>query len=188
MKKTITFLCAGLLTLGLSAQNFGVGLDYMMLSGTMIENEAGEAVKNSDGEDVSASSAVLNLNYAYAINDDMSAVVSAGYGMGFGLVPMKASLSYGFSTSISANIGMGIYMISDDGYNPTGVEGEEGSANEAGFSAGIAYHMNDIGIGLGYEMIKSDGEISLNSFTIGLSYSFGGGSGDSATDSAPSGK
>ena len=99
MKKTITFLCAGLLTLGLSAQNFGLGLDYMMLSGTMIENEAGEAVKNSDGEDVSASSAVLNLNYAYAINEDMSAVVSAGYGMGFGLVPMKASLQRFFGVN-----------------------------------------------------------------------------------------
>ena len=105
MKKTITLLCAGLLTLGLSAQNFGVGLDYMMLSGTMVKDDAGEAQKNDAGDDVGGSSAVLNVNYTYPINDDMSVIGSVGYGMGFGLVPMKASLSYGITSSISANLG-----------------------------------------------------------------------------------
>jgi predicted porin len=43
---------------------------------------------------------------------------------------------------------------------------------------GLKYHMNNIGIGLGYEMIKSGDHSSLNSFTIGLSYAFGGQSTD----------
>jgi hypothetical protein len=207
MKKTITFLCAGLLTLGLSAQNFGVGLDYMMLSGTMVKDTAGNAVSYvADGEtestDVSGSSAVLNLNYTYSINDDMSAVLSAGYGMGFGIVPLKAGISYGFSPSLSANVGMGLYMITDDSYVPNGSAdgvlpddydandpGASGSTNELGMNLGLKYHMNNIGIGLGYEMIKGGDHSSLNSFTIGLSYSFGGGSGDSApADAAPAGK
>ena len=190
MKKTITFLCAGLLTLGLSAQNFGVGLDYMMLSGTMIKDADGNAVSYlPEGEnelaEASASSAVLNLNYTYPINDDMSVIGSVGYGMGFGLIPMKASLSYGLTSSMSANLGMGLYMITDDSYLPTGVEdgslpddydssdpGATGSKNELGMSLGIKYHMNNIGIGLGYEMIKGGDHSSLNAFTIGLSYSF----------------
>ena len=189
MKKIYSLMVVAILgTTTMFGQGFGVGLDYMMLSGTMIESESGIAVKNTEGEDVSGSSAVLNLNYTYNLSEKLDMVGSVGYGMGFGLVPMKLGVSYGIASNISANLGMGMYMITDDGYNPTGVEGEEGSANEAGYSAGIAYHMNDIGIGLGYEMIKSDGEISLNSFTIGLSYSFGGGSGDSAPDSAPTGK
>ena len=205
MKKTITFLCAGFLTLGLSAQNFGVGLDYMMLSGTMIEDADGNAVmykandEDTEMTEVGSSAAVLNLSYAYSINDDMSAILSAGYGMGFGIVPLKAGISYGISSSISVNAGMGMYMITDAGYTPMeSVEGDvdsdgnelswKGSSNEFGGGAGITYHMNNIGIGLGYEMIKGGDNSSLNSFTIGLSYSFGGGSGGESAPAAPAGK
>ena len=75
MKKTITFLCAGLLTLGLSAQNFGVGLDYMMLSGTMVKDTAGNAVSympedaeaGDEPTEVKSSSAVLSLSYTYIL-------------------------------------------------------------------------------------------------------------------------
>jgi len=81
MKKTITFLFAGLFTLGLSAQNFGVGLDYMMLSGTMIKDADGNKVTYTpEGEtavsEVSSSSIVLNVNYTYPINEDISIVES----------------------------------------------------------------------------------------------------------------
>jgi hypothetical protein len=194
MKKTITLLCAGLLTLGLSAQNFGVGLDYMMLSGTMVKDADGNAVSympegETTASEVSSSSAVLNVNYTYPINNDMSVIGSVGYGMGFGLVPMKASLSYGISSSISANLGMGMYMITDDGYVP--VEGKvgddewKGSSNELGMSLGLKYHMDAIGIGLGYEMIKGGDHSSLNAFTIGLSYAFGGKGGSATKTKKP---
>jgi hypothetical protein len=191
MKKTITFLFAGLFTLGLSAQNFGVGLDYMMLSGTMVDGNylpEGE----TDSTAVSGSSIVLNVHYAYPINEKMSVVGSVGYGMGFGIVPLKASISYGISSKISANLGCVFYMITDDSYVPTGVEdgeypddydsndpGATGSTNELGMSLGVKYHMNAIGIGLGYEMIKGGDNSSLNAFTIGLSYGFGGDSSSS---------
>jgi hypothetical protein len=191
MKKTITLLCAGLLTLGLSAQNFGAGLDYMMLSGTMVKVANGDPVKYGDNNEneVSGSSAVLNVNYTHNLSEKLDMVGSVGYGMGFGLVPMKASLSYGISSSISANLGMGMYMITDDGYEPAGVEGEEGSPNEFGLSLGLKYHMDAIGIGLGYEMIKGgDDFITLNAFTIGFSYAFGGKSGGSATKAKKSSK
>ena len=202
MKRTITFLFAGLFTLGLSAQNFGVGLDYMMLSGTMVKDADGNKVTyipegETVSEEVSSSSIVLNVNYTYPINKKMSVVGSAGYGMGFGLVPLKASISYGISSKISANLGIGMYMITYDGYIPVespegavDADGEElswkGSSNELGMSLGLKYHMNAIGIGLGYEWIKGGDHSSLNAFTIGLSYGFGGGSGNS--DDSPSSK
>ena len=195
MKRTITFLFAGLFTLGLSAQNFGVGLDYMMLSGTMIKDADGNKVAYypegaTATEEVSSSSIVLNVNYTYPINKKMSVVGSAGYGMGFGLVPLKASISYGISSKISANLGIGMYMITNESYEPQEITiGEDewkGSSNELGVSLGVTYHMNAIGIGLGYEMIKGGDHSSLNAFTIGLSYGFGGGSGNS--DDSPSSK
>ena len=185
MKKTITLLFAGLVTLGLSAQNFGVGLDYMMLSGTMVKDADGNAVTYTpEGatatEEVSGSSIVLNVHYAYPINEKMSVVGSAGYGMGFGIIPLKASISYGITSEISANLGMGMYMITNESYDPQEVTiGEDewkGSSNELGISLGVKYHMNAIGIGLGYEMIKGGDHSSLSAFTIGLSYGFGGGS------------
>ena len=198
MKKTITLLFAGLLTFGVSAQDFGLGLDYMMLSGTMIKDADGNAVSyvpegETDAKEVSSSSAVLNLSYAYSLSDDMSVIGSVGYGMGFGLIPMKATLSYGLTSSISANLGMGLYMITDDSYVPTGYDGgwadgydandpgATGSTNELGMSLGVKYHMNAIGVGLGYEMIKGGDHSSLNAFTIGLSYSFGGGASEDAS-------
>jgi hypothetical protein len=101
--------------------------------------------------------------------------------MGFGLVPMKLGISYAMG-AIDINAGMGLYMITDDSYSPiegdvTGtseVEEWKGSSKEAGMNFGIVYNMNDVGIGLGYDMIKS-GVTTLNAFTISLSYAFGGG-------------
>ena len=160
-------------------QGFGAGLDYMMLSGTMIESESGIAVKNTEGEDVSGSSAVLNLNYTHNLSEKLDMVGSVGYGMGFGLVPMKLGMSYGIASNISANLGMGMYMITDDSYVPSGVDGEEGSSNEFGINLGVKYQMNNIGIGLGYDMIKGgEDTYTLNAITIGLSYAFGGKSTD----------
>ena len=181
------------------AQGFGLGLDYMMLSGTMITDADGnaltfmaeDAVEGDDAKEVSSSSAVLNLSYTHPLSEKLDMVGSLGYGMGFGLIPMKASLSYGISSNMSANFGMGLYMITDDSYVPTGYAdganadgyvgadpGATGSTNELGMSLGVKYHMNAIGMGLGYDMIKGGDHSSLNAFTINLSYSFGGNSSD----------
>ena len=179
MKKIYSLMVVALLgTTTIFAQGFGLGLDYMMLSGTMIESESGIAVKNTAGEDVSSSSAVLNLSYTHPLSEKLDMVGSLGYGMGFGLIPMKASLSYGIASNISANLGMGMYMITDDSYDPQPVTiGEDewkGSSNEFGLNFGVNYQMNAIGIGVGYDMIKGgEDTYTLNAITIGLSYAFG---------------
>jgi len=196
MKKIYSLMVVAILgTTTMFGQGFGVGLDYMMLSGTMVKDTAGNAVEyladanDTEATAVSSSSAVLSLNYTHNLSEKMDLVGSVGYGMGFGIVPLKASLSYGFSPSISANLGMGLYMITDDSYVPTGYAdganadgylaadpGATGSTNEFGMNLGLKYHMNNIGIGLGYEMIKDSDHSSLNAFTIGLSYAFGSSS------------
>ena len=94
-------------------------------------------------KDVSSSSAVLNLSYTHPLSEKLDIVGSLGYGMGFGLIPMKASLSYGIASNISANLGMGMYMITDDSYDPQPVTiGEDewkGSSNEFGLNFGVNY-------------------------------------------------
>ena len=153
MRKTITLLFAIFLALGISAQNFGVGLDYMMLSGTMVKDAEGNAVTYvPEGEtaavDASSSSAVLNVSYTHPLSEKLDMVGSVGYGMGFGLIPLKASLSYGIASNISANLGVGMYMITDDSYDPQEItigENEwKGSSNEFGINLGVNYQMNNI--------------------------------------------
>jgi len=184
MKKTITFLFASFLAFSMSAQ-FSVGLDYMMLSGTMVDGKLPPADGETDSTAVSGSSAVLNVSYTHPLSEKLDMVGSVGLGMGFGLVPMKLGISYAMG-AIDINAGMGLYTITDDSYVPYEgdlvVDGEtktyKGSSKEAGMNFGIVYNMNDIGIGLGYDMIKGDGNTTLNALTINLSYAFGGASAD----------
>jgi hypothetical protein len=89
----------------------------------------------------------------------------------------------GIASNISANLVMGMYMITDDSYDPQAVTiGEDewkGSSNEFGLNFGVNYQMNSIGIGVGYDMIKGgEDTYTLNAITIGLSYDFGGKSTD----------
>ena len=186
MKKTITFLFAAFLAFSMSAQ-FSVGLDYMMLSGTMVDGKLPPADGETDSTAVSGSSAVLNVSYTHPLSEKLDMVGSVGLGMGFELVPMKLGVSYGMTSKIDVNLGMGMYMITDDSYVPTGYEGgvapegyadtdpgATGSSNEFGMNFGVAYNMNAIGIGIGYDMIKGGEDYNtLNAFTISLSYGFG---------------
>ena len=187
MRKIITLLFTIFLVLGVSAQNFGVGLDYMMLSGTMVKDADGNAVTyipegEKEAVDVIETSAVLNVSYTQPLAEKLDMVGSIGLGMGFGLVPMKLGMSYGIS-NIDVTAGMGLYMITDASYVPyegkIGDDEWKGSSNEFGMNFGVVYNMDDVGMGLGYDMIKGDGNITLNAFTIILSYAFAG---DSAVD------
>ena len=101
--------------------------------------------------------------------------------MGFGVVPMKADLNYGIANKLSANLGLGIYIIDDETYdaNAIGVDGEEASANEFGVNLGLSYQVTSaISLGFNYNMIKMNGDYDFNGMQFGLSYAFGGQSTD----------
>ncbi len=96
---------------------------------------------------------------------------------------MKLGFSYGMG-AIDENAWMGLYKLSVGYYisyrdGLLGTDEESKSAyNEFGMNFGIVYNMNDVGIGVGYDMIKGDGNKTLNAVTINLSYAFGGNSAD----------
>ena len=155
-------------------QGLGASLDYAMWSGTMIENSE------------TTGSTIIAVNYTHNLSEKMNLVGSVGYGMGFGVVPMKADLNYGITNKLSANLGMGLYMISDSTYdaNDIGVAEEgstdavDGSANEFGINLGLSYQVTSaISLGFNYNMIKS-GDYDFNGMQFGLSYAFGGKSTD----------
>ena len=155
-------------------QALGASLDYAMWNGTMIENSE------------TTGSTIFAVNYTHNLSEKMDLVGSVGYGMGFGVVPMKAGLNYGITNKLSANLGMGLYMISDSTYdaNAIGIAEEgstepiEGSANEFGINLGLSYQVTSaISLGFNYNMIKS-GDYDFNGMQFGLSYAFGGKSTD----------
>ena len=169
MKKIYSLIVVAILgTTTMFAQGFGTSFDYAMWDGTMIENAE------------STSSVILGLNYTHSLSEKMDVVGSAGYGMGFGVTALKTDLNYGITSKISANVGMGIYMISDDTYetNSSGVDGADPSFNEFGTNLGLSYQVTSaIALGFNYNMIKG-GDYDFNGMQFGLSYAFGSKSSD----------
>jgi len=169
MKKIYTLMVVAILgTTTMFAQGLGASLDYAMWNGAMIENSE------------TTGSTILAVNYTHNLSEKMDLIGSAGYGLGFGVVPMKVDLNYGITNKFSANLGMGVYMISDETYdtNSKGVNGEAKSLNEFGTNLGLSYQLtSDISLGFNYNMIKS-GDFDFNGMQFGLAYSFGGKSSD----------
>jgi len=173
MKKIYSLIVVAVLgTTTMFGQGFGMSLDYAMWSGTMIENSE------------STGSTILAVNYTHNLSEKMDLVGSVGYGMGFGILPMKADLNYGITNKLSANLGMGLYMISDSTYdaNALGVAEEGstdvivGSTNEFGMNLGLSYQLTSaLSLGFNYNMIKM-GDFDFNGMQFGLAYSFGGSS------------
>ena len=170
MKKIYSIIVVA--TLGATTmfgQGLGVSLDYAMWNGAMIENSE------------TTGSTILAVNYTHNLSEKMDLVGSVGYGMGFGVVPIKADLNYGITNKLSANLGMGLYMISDSAYGELAIgvaeagstDAIEGSANEFGINLGLSYQVTSaISLGFNYNMIKS-GDYDFNGMQFGLSYAFG---------------
>jgi len=98
--------------------------------------------------------------------------------MGFNIIPLKANLHYTISNKVSANIGMGIYMISDTMYvhNSVGklVDGErtDPSTNEFGLNFGMSYSLtSNIALTGNYNLVKN-GNFDFNGISFGLSYNY----------------
>jgi len=150
-------------TTAMFGQGFGASLDYAMWNGSMIENSE------------STGSVIIGANYTHNLSEKMDLVGSVGYGIGFGVVPLKADLNYGITNKLSANLGMGLYMISDETYEGLlqGVDGEDYSLNEFGINLGLSYQVTSaISLGFNYNMVKS-GDYDFNGMQFGLSYAFG---------------
>ena len=178
MKNIFTFTAISIFSIStIFAQNFGISLDNTIWSGDMVRYIYPEKIENN----TSTNSVILGLNYNYNISENLDIVGSAGYAFGFKVIPLKANFNYGISDKISANIGMGIYMISDSIYshNSKGqlVEGTEErtepSLNEFGINFGMSYELNsNIDLTANFNLVKS-GDYDLNGISFGLSYAFG---------------
>jgi hypothetical protein len=171
MKKFYSLVLVAILaTTTMFGQGFGASLDYAMWNGAMTDTSE------------NPSSIIIGVSYTHNLSAKMDLVGSAGYGIGFEVVPLKADLKYSITNKLSANLGMGMYMISDSTYDKKAigvlVDGnrEDKSTNEFGINLGLGYQITSaLSLGFNYNMIKS-GDYDFNGMQFGLAYSFGGNS------------
>jgi len=178
MKNTFTFIAISIFSMTtIFAQNFGISLKNTIWSGDMVRYIYPEGIENTN----STNSVILGLNYNYTLSENLDVVAAAGYAFGFEITPLTANLNYKISDKISANIGMGIYIISDSVYshNSKGVLNEDteifedASLNEFGINFGMSYKLTStIALTGNYNMIKN-GDYDFNGISFGLSYAFG---------------
>ena len=149
------------------AQNFGISSQYTIWKGSMLKNEVRDKNNNS---------IILSLNNYYNLSEKLDVVFSAGYAFGFKIIPLKVNFNYKISDKISANLGMAIYMISDDTYNSRGQLTEdtekrtEPSRSESGVNFGMSYKLTStIALTSNYNILKND-EADLNAISFGLSF------------------
>jgi len=122
------------------------------------------------------SSLVIKIKKQINLNDNLNLNGGIGYSLGFEYIPIEFGFSYILLKSFSANIGCGLYAITDDRWVTLGLDGEDSSDNEFGLFFGVDYMLNDnIGLQINYNSIESAEDIesysmSLTSFSFGLSY------------------
>jgi hypothetical protein len=198
MKKLFTILCAGILTLGVSAQT-----QFGATAGLNMANVSGDDVEDTDmrlGIRLGVSAAVplsdvmtLNTGVLYSVKGYSQSVDLSA--LGLGTIDMDQSLNYieipamlGFSVSDQISLMAGTYTGFLVGTTVT-VDGEDQDADTDGLSSidfgiglGAAISVSDaISITAGYQMgltsLDEDGdaEAKNSNILIGMTYSFGGG-------------
>jgi opacity protein-like surface antigen len=198
MKKLFTILCAGILTLGVSAQTqFGavVGLNMANISGDDMGGDTDMRLGIRLGvSGVIPLSDVMTLNTGvlYSVKGYSQSVDFSAFGLG--TIDMDQSLNYieipamfGFSVSDQISLMAGTYTgflvgstITVDGESESDTDGL--STIDFGIGLGAKFSISDaIAIDAGYQMgliaLDEDGDTDLknSNILIGMTYSFGGG-------------
>ena len=146
--------------------NFIISADYNLINAMHLDGV--------DEQDLS--SFVIKIKKDINLSNNFNLNGSVGYSLGFEYIPIELGFSYMLINNLSANIGCGLYSITDDRWVTLGLDGEEPSDNDFGLYFGIDYMLNDnIGLQITYNSIESPEDIeansmSLTSLSFGLSY------------------
>ena len=146
--------------------NFIISADYNLINAMHLDGV----------DELDLSSFVIKIKKDINLSNNFNLNGSVGYSLGFEYIPIELGFSYMLINNLSANIGCGLYSITDDRWVTLGLDGEEPSDNDFGLYFGIDYMLNDnIGLQINYNSIESPEDIevssmSLTSLSFGLSY------------------
>jgi len=119
-------------------------------------------------------SGVIGVNANMNLNKSFDLVGAVGLSKGFNYRFATSNLALKLSQNFNVNFGCGLYVLDDDKWNPSGLDGNDPSNLEFGLNLGLACQITkSLGISIKYNMIEGTEEegvssMSLNGFAFGV--------------------
>ena len=115
---------------------------------------------------------VLGLSSNLELNKNLNLIGSLGFAEGFNYSFATSNLALKLSENFQLFYGIGGYYISDEKWNPRGLDGNEPSRYDFGMNMGLQLYLtNHLGLIMRYNIIEEKEEESVKSMSInGLSF------------------
>lgn len=183
MKKTLIFSVA------LFMFCFATNAQYLTSIGTKIDNNNKitntnifsevamlevEYWNNDDFISENITSYILGLSSNLELNKTFNLTGSLGFAEGFNYSFATSNLALKLSRNFHLFYGIGGYYISDEKWNPVGLDGNEPSRYDFGMNMGLQLYLtNHLGLIMRYNIIEEkeeeeSGSMSINGLSFGL--------------------
>ncbi|MFL2573081.1 MAG: hypothetical protein ACJ0P8_01390 [Flavobacteriales bacterium] len=115
---------------------------------------------------------ILGLSSNLELNKNFNLTGSLGFAEGFSYSFATSNLALKLSENFHLFYGIGGYYISDEKWNPVGLDGNEPSRYDFGMNMGLQLYLtNHLGLIMRYNIIEEKEEESIRSMSInGLSF------------------
>ena len=170
MKKNILcYLTLLLFCFNINAQNSNTNLfsEIAMLEVEYFDLENDEFINEN------ISSFVLGLSSKLELNKNFNLIGSLGFAEGFNYSFATSNLALKLSENFNLFYGIGVYYISDEKWNPQGLDGNEPSRYDFGMNMGLQLYLTKhLGLIMRYNIIEEKEEnissMSINGLSFGL--------------------
>ena len=127
---------------------------------------------NDDFINENITSYILGLSSNLELNKNFNLTGSLGFAEGFSYSFATSNLALKLSENFHLFYGIGGYYISDERWNPVGLDGNEPSRYDFGMNMGLQLYLtNHLGLIMRYNIIEEKEEESIGSMSInGLSF------------------
>ena len=127
---------------------------------------------NGDFINENITSYILGLSSNLELNKNFNLTGSLGFAEGFSYSFATSNLALKLSENFHLFYGIGGYYISDEKWNPVGLDGNEPSRYDFGMNMGLQLYLtNHLGLIMRYNIIEEKEEESIGSMSInGLSF------------------
>ena len=152
---------------GNSTTNFNTNLFTEI---AMLEVEYFDSERVFTNENIT--SYILGLSSNLELNKNFNLIGSLGFAEGFSYSFATSNLALKLSENFHLFYGIGGYYISDEKWNPVGLDGNEPSRYDFGMNMGLQLYLtNHLGLIMRYNIIEEKEEESIFSMSInGLSF------------------
>ena len=127
---------------------------------------------NYDFVNENITSYIIGISTNLELNKNFNLTGSLGFAEGFSYSFATSNLAFKLSKNFQLFYGIGGYYLSDEKWNPEGLDGNEPSRYDFGMNMGLQLYLtNHLGLIMRYNIIEEKEEESIGSMSInGLSF------------------